>query len=95
MGYDALFESYRKHISLTTDDEDTIRQLFTPKTLKAKAILLRAGEVCRYEYFVSEGCLRSFSVDANGFEHSLMFSIEYWWAGDLYSFFTKSQPPFL
>jgi CRP-like cAMP-binding protein len=33
--------------------------------------------------------LRTYTIDENGFEHILMFAIEDWWTGDLYSFPTR------
>jgi CRP-like cAMP-binding protein len=33
--------------------------------------------------------LRTYTLDANGFEHIVMFGIEDWWVGDLFSFLTQ------
>jgi CRP-like cAMP-binding protein len=51
--------------------------------------LLRAGEICKTENFISKGCLRAYTIDENGFEHILMFGIEDWWIGDLHSLLTQ------
>jgi CRP-like cAMP-binding protein len=37
-----------------------------------------------------KGCLRTYTLDENGVEHIVMFGIEDWWVGDLYSFLTQS-----
>jgi CRP-like cAMP-binding protein len=55
---------------------------FTPKKLKKKAFLLRAGEVCKHFAFVLTGALRLYSVDDKGTEHVLSLGIENWWVGD-------------
>ncbi len=48
--------------------------------------MLRAGEVCRFEGFVAKGCLRLFTLDANGYEHVLYFAPENWWVTDIDNF---------
>ena len=35
------------------------------------------------------GCLRSYFIDANGFEHILQFAIEDWWIADMMSITTQ------
>jgi CRP-like cAMP-binding protein len=48
--------------------------------------------VARHQFFVLSGCLRTFTVDATGKEHVLMFAPEDWWcSGDLYSFLSGRQ----
>ena len=58
--------------------------------MKKGAFLIREGEVCKYETFVTKGCLKSYYEDENGFEHILDFLVEGWWADDLDSFFTQT-----
>src|SRR5690606_7524992 len=40
------------------------------------------------------GLLRSFTIDDKGNEHILQFSLEGWWAADLYSFLTATPSPY-
>ena len=42
--------------------------------------------MCRHSAFVVNGCMRSYTVDDNGFEHILQFAPEGWWIADMYSF---------
>lgn len=55
---------------------------------------MREGQVSRDVAFVLSGCLRSYSVDENGFEHILQFAPVEWWITDMYSFISQ-QPAFL
>lgn len=55
---------------------------------------MREGEVCRYETFVTKGCLITYYLDNNGSEHIIDFSVEEWWAEDLYSFLTQTASRF-
>lgn len=87
-----MYELLRKRVSeviTITDEEFAYAQtLFMPKKLRKKRFLLEEGEPCVYTTFVESGLLRSFTVDDKGNEHILQFSMEGWWAADLYSFFT-------
>ena len=54
--------------------------------------MLKEGDVAKNQFFVISGCLRTYTIDANGKEHILMFAPEDWWcSGDLYSFLS-GQP---
>ncbi len=73
------------------DDKDKVFfiSLLKPMKLKRRQMLLKEGEVCRYSSFVTNGCLRGFSVDENGFEHVLNFAPQNWWIADMYSLITQ------
>src|SRR5215467_357013 len=90
MSFDLLIASVSKHISLSSDEKDFFVSLLQSKSLKAGEFLIREGEVCRYESFVTKGCLKTYYQDENGFEHIIDFSIEEWWADDLYSLLTQT-----
>lgn len=75
-----------RHVSLTAAQQELFVSLLGVKRLLRKQFLLQAGDVCRYESYVLEGCLRSFFIDDKGDEHSLHFALEDWWITDLESF---------
>jgi CRP-like cAMP-binding protein len=85
-----LLANLAKHISLTPEETDFFVSLLRPRSLKTDEFLLREGEVCRYETFVTSGCLKTYYQDKDGIEHVMDFSIEEWWADDLFSFFTQT-----
>ena len=88
MNYDLLIANISRHISLTTEENEFFTSLLNSKSLKAGEFLLREGEVCKYESFITKGCLKTYYVDENGLDHIVDFLVEEWWADDLYSFFT-------
>jgi CRP-like cAMP-binding protein len=90
MSSDLLIANISKHVSLTPDEVVFFTSLLQSKSLKTGEFLLREGDVCRYEAFVTKGCLKTYYLDKNGSEHIIDFSIEEWWADDLYSFFTQT-----
>jgi CRP-like cAMP-binding protein len=88
MSFDLLLSNISRHISLGTEEIEFFISLLNSKSLKSGAFLLREGEVCRYESFINQGCLKTYYLDENGVEHIVDFLVEEWWADDLYSFFT-------
>lgn len=78
-----VFQNYlTAKLTLTEEELDLIRSLSIVKKLRKKQYLLQEGDVWTYNAFVTQGCLRTYSVDERGVEHVLSFAIENWWAGD-------------
>lgn len=92
--YELLYKKITETISLTDEEFDFCKTLFVPKKLRKRQYLLQEGDVCRYTTFVSNGLLRSYTVDEKGTEHILQFAFEGWWMGDLYSFLTEEPSMF-
>jgi CRP-like cAMP-binding protein len=90
MSSDLLIASISRHISLTTEEIAFFTSLLKSKFLATGEFLLREGDICKYESFVTRGCLKTYYLDENGFEHIIDFSIEEWWADDLYSLLTQT-----
>jgi len=90
MNCDLLITNISKHISLTAEEIDFFTSLLKARFLASGEFLLREGDICKYESFVTKGCLKTYYVDENGFEHIIDFSIEEWWADDLYSLLTQT-----
>jgi len=80
-----------KHITLSTKELENFCILFNQKDVKKKQFLMREGEVCKFEGFVTKGLFRVFHIDSNGFEQVLYFAQENWWITDIDSF-TNETP---
>ena len=84
-----IIENISKIITLSKEEQT----LFLSKTeihqFKSKTILLTAGEISNYSYFVNSGLLRSFTINDNIVEHVLSFACEGWWIGDMYSLLSQ------
>jgi CRP-like cAMP-binding protein len=78
-----------RHIQLDKKEIEYFTSILQVKKLKKKEFLLKPGEISRTENFINKGCLRTYTVDDNGFEHILMFAIEDWFTGDLNSFLNQ------
>ena len=90
MSFELLISSISRHISLTNEEIDLFTSLLKSKSLANGEFLLREGEICKYESFVTKGCLKTYYQDEAGLEHIIDFSIEEWWADDLYSLLTQT-----
>lgn len=90
MNTDLILRNVAKHISLDEEEKDFFLSILQERKFKKKELLLKPGEVCRVENFVTQGCLRIYSIDDNGAEHIGMFAIEDWWVSDMYSFLTQT-----
>ena len=82
--------SLEQQISLTDTEKEIVLSLFKPKTLRKRQFFLQEGDVCKHSAFVLSGCLRSYFIDSNGFEHILQFAIEDWWITDMMSIITQN-----
>lgn len=85
-----ILQNVAKHIQLTPDEEAHFVGMLRPKSVKRKEMLLQEGEICRNSTFVTAGCLRSYSLDKNGFEHVMAFAPVGWWIADMYSLISQN-----
>lgn len=86
-----LKQNISNHISLTGSEMEEFCNLFQNKIIKKKSFLLREGEVCKFEGFVTKGIFRVYHIDTSGAEQILYFAIENWWITDIDSF-TNETP---
>lgn len=84
--FEVFFIHVNEKVSLTEEEQQTIKTFFSPKKLRKKQYLLQEGDVCKYMAFVEKGLLRSYNVDAKGADHMIQFAWEGWWISDTYSF---------
>lgn len=89
--YDLIFQNIARFIDLTYEDKELVKSLLKRGSAKRKEFVMRPGKVMKYEYFVTKGCLKVYSIDRNGVEHVSMFAIEDFWTGDMASFMLQ-QP---
>jgi CRP-like cAMP-binding protein len=85
---DVLRRHIEKRVALTQNEYDRCMRFFTVKKLKKRQFLLQEGDICRSIAFVTNGCLREYTIDHKGEEHILQFAIRDWWISDLNSFLT-------
>jgi CRP-like cAMP-binding protein len=91
---DLIIQNIERHIKLSKPEKDYFLSLLKRKIIYRQEFLLEAGQVCKFENFVTKGCMRTYTIDDNGFEHISMFAVEDWWTGELFSFLTQTPATF-
>lgn len=93
-----MFEQINKNVTryhtFSNDDLSIFNALLKPVQFKKKSYLLRTGEVCNFEAFITKGCLMTYLLNEEGKETVLYFSIENWWVSDICSFNEQSKSDF-
>lgn len=91
MNCQLLISNFQKHVHLSSEEAEMIAASLRPTRLKKKQLLLHQGQIAKDAAFVVDGCLKSYSVDDNGFEHILQFAPSEWWITDMYSFISQKE----
>ena len=86
MIYDLLIENITKNKEVWISEAEKFCSFFSAKNISKKEFLLKQGEFCKFEAFVTEGCFRVFSLDKKGNENTLYFAAKDWWLMDIDSF---------
>lgn len=89
--FENIIKNVTRFITLSPEEEKIFTDLLTVQTFPKKTVLLREGEICQFEGFIKEGCVRVYYLDDNGFEVTILFAIEDWWISDIASF--QNQKP--
>jgi len=89
MHIDSLISYFDKHLPLSAEEKQAVRDSFSERRVRRRQFILQEGDVCKLNSFVAEGCCRMYLVDDRGKEHNLQFAIENWWIGDIGSFHSE------
>jgi CRP-like cAMP-binding protein len=92
--YQRILGNVARHIQLSAEEEHYFTSILHVRKLRKRQYLLQEGDVCRNEYFVNSGCLRTYYIDDKGTEHVVQFAPEDWWTGDMHSFITQTPARF-
>jgi CRP-like cAMP-binding protein len=62
--------------------------------VKKGDVILNPGHFVPYQYFVYDGCLRTYYLSETGKEFTLQFAVHDWWISDYTAFFTGGKSIF-
>lgn len=85
----SILENISKIVTLSKEEERLFMSKVEVQNYKSKTVLLYAGEICKYSYFVNSGIVRSFNINDNIVEHVLHFACQGWWISDMFSLISK------
>ncbi len=77
-----LIKKIKESIPLSQEAETYFFSISIEKKVAKGTLLIQEGQTVNKNYFVKEGCLRSYCTDKNGKEHTLQFAIKNWWISD-------------
>jgi len=86
---DQFKEYLRKKVTITDEQFELISGNIKIKTFEKGRIILSPGEMSTKTYFVTEGLLRSYSIDSKGKANVIQFAPELWWLSERNSFFNE------
>ena len=89
-----IINNVSRFIELTDWEKHQFISLLKDVKIKKKDFLLQEGEVAKYEYFITKGCLKNYTLDENGTQHISMFGIENYWTTDMLSFISNEHSRF-
>lgn len=78
-----------KNIDLSPKELEYTKAKFEKFEVKKGEFILKQGNTNTYQYYVCEGCIRTFYRDNLGKEYTLQFAIDNWWIADYTSYFSK------
>tara|TARA_B100000508_G_scaffold141097_1_gene147075 strand:- start:184469 stop:185065 length:597 start_codon:yes stop_codon:yes gene_type:complete len=89
-GRELLRTNIERTIGRSIEDKcfDAIMNVMVPKTLERKSVFIEEGHYCNYVHFIFKGACYAYDVDEKGDKHAFQFSLEDYWIGDLYSYFS-------
>lgn len=88
---DVLKQHIARRLGREPENLDLVMSKFKRLDVKRGQILLQQGEVCKYVYFIVEGCLQVFVYDADMNETTRDVVVEDHWCSELISF-GSAQP---
>ena len=80
-----------KDLCFTPHEIKIIESVFHKVNVKKGTILINAGSIVDFQYYILDGCLRSYHVNAHGKEYTVQFGIKDWWISDFTAFFNSEK----
>jgi len=90
-----LIAHFRKYIEINKEEEFIINSYFDNQRYAKKTDLLAQDSLCRYHYFIAQGCVRLFFINTKGVEQTIQFAIENWWITDYFAFDAQKRSDFI
>lgn len=85
-----LRKQIEKIIQISDSEFEYVLSHFVHKNFKKHQFILQEGENVPNDYFILNGCLKSYFTDKNGKEHILAFGMQDWWITDYQAYYNQS-----
>lgn len=84
-----LIQIIKNSLKLSPEAEKYLVSIAKEKSVTKGTTLIRQGQAVKKVFFVTNGCLRSYCIDKNGKEHTLLFAIKDWWISDYIAIYSN------
>lgn len=84
-----LINKIKSNIALSSKAEEYVISIAKERKISRGNVLIRQGQTVNNTYFVKDGCLRAYSIDKKGKEHTLQFAIKNWWISDFIAIYNN------
>ena len=89
MTHELILKNLARHISLSREEIIHFTSVLTYKEVPKKTKLLTEGQTCKHLSYVHSGALRSYCIDKEGKQATIMFAVADWWLTDMYCFLNE------
>tara|TARA_B110000305_G_C19391710_1_gene615239 strand:- start:973 stop:1557 length:585 start_codon:yes stop_codon:yes gene_type:complete len=89
-----LLDYINIYINLTVEEETILLSKIIHRNYLKDQYIVQQGDICKSANFIISGCTKTFYMNKEGQEHTVMFSVEDWWTSDLGSFITQTPADF-
>lgn len=80
-----------KNLPFTKEEQALIDNKFEIIPLKKGDVLINPNNYINSQYYVLDGCLRSYFVNKIGKDYTVQFAIKDWWVSDFISYFKEEK----
>ncbi len=85
-----LRQQFEKVISLDDQEFQYILSHFTTKKFRKHQFVVQEGQGVEHDFFILEGCVKSYHTDANGKDHIIQFGLQDWWITDYEAYYYQT-----
>ena len=89
MTHELILKNVARHINLSREEIIHFTSVLAYKEVPKKTKLLTEGQACKHLSYVHCGALRSYCIDKEGKQATIMFAVADWWLTDMYCFLNE------
>lgn len=91
---DQIKKYFSRYVDFNDAEITEIYSKLTSEIFQKKDYLLKEGQICKNNYFIINGLVRSFYINNKGNEKITQFALENWWITNMESYI-KGVPSYL
>ncbi|HTG54642.1 MAG TPA: Crp/Fnr family transcriptional regulator [Niabella sp.] len=85
-----LRHQLEKITPLSNEEFEYVLSHFTEKKFRKHQFLVQNGQPVRFDYFILNGCVKSYHTDDEGKIHIIQFGMQDWWITDYQAYYNQT-----